>query len=189
MRIGLLGGSFNPPHAAHLLISKTALQRLQLDRVWWLLSPGNPLKDTRELAPLEKRLRLARDLIDDSRIVPTAAERELRTRYTVDTVRVLHKRCPNVRFVWLMGADNLAEFHRWKNWRAVAAGLPIAVFDRPGFSNTALRGRAALALAGYRLDESDAGLLADRPPPAWVFIHGPRSPLSSTALRRGKSSA
>jgi nicotinate-nucleotide adenylyltransferase len=188
MRIGLLGGSFNPPHAAHLLISKTALRRLNLDRVWWLVSPGNPLKDARELAPLEKRIEQARALIDDRRIVPTGVEADLKTGYTVDTIRALQARSPNARFVWLMGADNLAQFHRWKGWRRIAGRVPIAVFDRPEASHTALRSRAALTLAADRIDESDAGVLAGLEPPAWTFIHGPKSPLSSTALRRAKTS-
>ena len=188
MRIGLLGGSFNPPHAAHVLISRTALQRLALDRVWWLITPGNPLKDKADLAPVDRRLGLARELIDDTRIVPTPVEAALGTSYTVDTVRALQERSPDTRFVWLMGADNLAQFHRWRDWALIARRLPLAVFDRPGFSNKALRGRAAQALAQYRIDESDAGVLAGLSPPAWAFIHGPKSPLSSTAIRRAKTS-
>jgi nicotinate-nucleotide adenylyltransferase len=183
MRIGLYGGTFNPPHAAHLMISKTALRRLALDRVWWLVSPGNPLKRNDNLPPLETRVDLARGLIDDSRIVPTGIEAELGTYYTIDTVMALQRRCPQVRFVWLMGADNLAGFDLWRAWSAIAHSLPLAVFDRPGFTHTALRGKAAQTLSKYRIDESDARLLADLAPPAWTFIHGPRSELSSTALR------
>lgn len=183
MRIGLYGGSFNPPHAAHLAISKAALRALRLDRVWWLVSPGNPLKETRDLAPLDERLRLARDLIDDRRIVPTGIEAMFGTQYTIDTLDALHRHCPGVRFVWIMGADNLAGFHRWRDWRSIAASVPVAVFDRPGWSNPALRGRAAQTLAEYRIDASDAPVLASLEPPAWTFIHGPKSGLSSTAIR------
>jgi nicotinate-nucleotide adenylyltransferase len=183
MRIGLYGGSFNPPHAAHLMVSKSALRRLGLDRVWWLVTPGNPLKPSRDLRPLNERLALAADIIDDSRIVATGIEADLGTHFTVDTISALQARCPNTRFVWLMGADNLAQFSRWRDWQGIAARLPIAVIDRPGFTNTALRGKAALALARHRIDESDAGLLAAMDPPAWTFLHGPRSSLSSTVLR------
>ncbi len=183
MRIGLYGGSFNPPHAAHVLISKTALRRLQLDRVWWLVTPGNPLKDRDDLAPLEERLALAREMIDDRRIAATGIESTLGTHYTMDTLKALTRRCADVRFVWLMGADNLAQFHRWKDWRRIAETLPFAVFDRPGYARRALNGQAALTLARHRIDESDAPVLASLDPPAWVFIHGPRSPLSSSAIR------
>ena len=183
MRIGLYGGTFNPPHAAHLMISKWALRKLALDRVWWLVSPGNPLKKNDNLPPLEKRAALARDLIDDGRIVPTGIEAELGTHYTIDTVHALQRRCPQVRFVWLMGADNLAGLDLWRDWCGIARSIPFAVFDRPGFTHRALRGKAAQAVAKYRIDESDARVLADLAPPAWTFIHGPRSELSSTALR------
>jgi nicotinate-nucleotide adenylyltransferase len=183
MRIGLYGGSFNPPHAAHLLVSKTALRRLGLDRVWWLVTPGNPLKPRNDLKPLDERIDLARGLIDDARIIPTGIEADLGTHFTVDTVEALQRLAPEVRFVWLMGADNLAQFARWKEWRTIATQLPLAVIDRPGFTHTSLRGKAAMALAAYRIDESDAGLLASIEAPAWTFLHGPRSNLSSTALR------
>jgi len=187
MRIGLYGGSFNPPHAAHVMVSKTALRRLALDRVWWLVSPGNPLKDTNGLPSAEERVARARVLIDDPRIVPTAIEGALGSRYTADTIGLLTRRTPGVRFVWLMGADNLLQFDRWRAWRRIAGSVPMAVFDRPGYSRPALRSRAALALAPYRIDETDGRILADLVPPAWIFIHGPLSSLSSTALREKTS--
>jgi nicotinate-nucleotide adenylyltransferase len=183
MRIGLYGGSFNPPHSAHLAISRAALRALNLDRVWWLVSPGNPLKEKQDLAPLDERLRLAGDLIDDRRIVPTAVEAALGTRYTIDTLTALQRHCPGVRFVWIMGADNLAQFDKWRDWRAIAANVPLAVFDRPGWSNPALRGKAARSLEEYRIDATDAPVLASLAPPAWTFIYGPKSGLSSTELR------
>ncbi len=183
MRIGLYGGSFNPPHAAHVMVSETALRRLNLDRVWWLVTPGNPLKDTDGLPPASERIAAARDIISDKRIVPTDIETRLGTRYTADTLEKLAGRAPGVRFVWLMGADNLLQFDRWRNWRGIAGSMPIAVFDRPGFGERALRSKAALALASHRIDETDGRVLADLRAPAWTFIHGPLSNLSSTALR------
>jgi nicotinate-nucleotide adenylyltransferase len=183
LRIGLYGGSFNPPHAAHLMVSKTALRRLDLDRVWWLVTPGNPLKPRSDLKPLDERMDLARGLIDDTRIIPTSIEADLGTHFTVDTIAALQRLSPGVRFVWLMGADNLAQFSRWKDWRSIAARLPIAVIDRPGFTHSSLRGKAAVALQRHRIDESDAHLLAGLEPPAWTFLHGPRSSLSSSAIR------
>jgi nicotinate-nucleotide adenylyltransferase len=183
MRIGLYGGSFNPPHAAHVMVSKAALRRLGLDRIWWLVTPGNPLKPREELKPLTERIELARTLIDDNRIVATGIEADLGTHFTVDTVGALQRRAPDVRFIWLMGADNLAQFAQWRDWRTIAARLPLAVIDRPGFTHRALRGKAALALARHRIDETDAGVLANLAAPAWTFLHGPRSTLSSTAIR------
>jgi nicotinate-nucleotide adenylyltransferase len=183
MRIGIYGGSFNPPHAAHLMVSKAALRRLGLNRVWWLVTPGNPLKPREDLKPLNERLELARGLIDDTRIVATGIEAELGTHFTVDTVGALQRLAPDVRFVWLMGADNLVQFAQWRDWRTIAARLPLAVFDRPGFTHRALRGKAALALARHRIDETDARVLADLSAPAWTFLHGPRSSLSSRAIR------
>jgi nicotinate-nucleotide adenylyltransferase len=185
MRIGLLGGSFNPPHAAHLNNSLIALRRLGLDRVWWLVTPGNPLKDTRQLPPIASRIAQCRALIRDPRIIPTGIEAKFGTRYTADTLRRLQARCPGVRFVWLMGADNLAGFHHWRDWDAIARTVPIAVIDRPGFTLRATSGRFATRFANSRLDETDSPLLARAPLPAWVLLHGRRLPHSSTAIRAG----
>lgn len=183
MRIGLLGGSFNPPHAAHRAISLFALKRLQLDRVWWLVTPGNPLKDASALRDLDARQAAARAVAADARIDVTAVESALRTRYTFDTLRALHLRCRGVRFVWIMGADNLAQFHRWQNWRGIAEIMPIAVIDRPPLGGRALGAPAAQALARYRLPERDAVRLADLAPPAWTFLSGMKLDVSSTGLR------
>ena len=184
MRIGLYGGSFNPPHAGHRHVSLMALKRLGLDRVWWIVTPGNPLKDTGELATTALRVEEAKQVSDDPRIDVTAFEEEIGARYTVDTLTFLKRRCPGVHFVWIMGADNLAGFHRWRGWRRIARMMPIAVIDRPGWTLKATRTRAAEALAASRIGEGEALALPDMNPPAWVFLHGPRSYLSSTQLRR-----
>ena len=186
-RIGLLGGSFNPAHDGHRMISELALRRLRLDTVWWLVTPGNPLKDAAGLKPLAERIEKARRLADHPRIRVTAVEADVGTSRTRDTLRYLKRRCPTARFVWLMGADNLASFDRWHAWREIAGMAPIAVIDRPGNTLNAVAGRAAAWLAPFRIDESDAATLADRDPPAWIFLHGKRSPLSSTELRRADS--
>ena len=162
MRIGLLGGSFNPPHDAHRAISLFAIKRLKLDRVWWLVTPGNPLKDHGALRDLDQRAEAARAMADDPRIDVSCLESVIGTRYTVDTITYLRRRASGLRFVWIMGADNLAQFHRWQNWRRIASEVPIAVIDRPPQSFRALAAPAAQALARYRLPESRAGRLADQ---------------------------
>ncbi|MEP9354115.1 nicotinate-nucleotide adenylyltransferase [Xanthobacter sp. KR7-65] len=189
LRVGLFGGSFNPAHGAHRAASLLALRRLQLDRVWWLVTPGNPLKDNRALPPLEERVGFARAVARHPRIDVTGFEAALGVRYSYETLAFLVRRMPSVRFVWIMGADNLTRFDRWQHWRDIARLVPIAVVDRMGDSLAATSSRAAQALARYRIDESDAAVLADLPPPAWVFLHGLKSPLSSTGIRaqRGPS--
>ena len=183
LKIGLLGGSFNPPHDGHREASLLALRRLNLHRIWWLVSPGNPLKDARELVPLAKRVEAARRVSQHPRIEITAIEAAIGATYTFDTISYLKRRCPGVHFVWLMGADNFRLFDRWQRWRDIARLIPIAIIDRPGSTLTALHGRAAQALAPYRLDETDGARLAAAAPPAFVFLHWPRSPMSSTELR------
>ena len=184
MRIGLFGGSFNPPHAGHLLVAHTALKRLGLDAVWWLVTPGNPLKSHAGLPPLETRMAACRDLIGpDPRIIVSGVEAQIGTAYTEQTVRFLLRRCPGIDFVWLMGADNLAGFHRWQKWRSIAAMVPMAVVDRPGATLRAISSPAARALARARLPEAKAPRLTQCPAPAWVFLHGRRLALSSTELR------
>lgn len=183
LRIGLLGGSFNPAHEGHRLASLTALRRLGLDQVWWLVTPGNPLKDNRALPPLAQRMANAASVASHRKIAISGIEARLGTRFTAETLAVLKSRYPGVRFVWLMGSDNLTQFHRWQNWRAIARIMPIGVIDRPGSTHKAMRSRAALALGRWRLDESDGLLLPTEPAPAWMFLHGKRSDLSSTALR------
>ncbi len=183
MTIGLLGGSFNPPHEGHLAISLIALKRARLDRLWWLVTPGNPLKDTSELESLEKRIELCRAMADHPRIDITAFEAEHNVRYTYDTLLLLKRLRPRVNFVWVMGADNLKGFHRWQNWRRIAAMMPIIVVDRPGSTLAHRSAPAAIGLARYRVDEDEAAGIGNARPPAWTFLHGPRSPLSSSAIR------
>jgi nicotinate-nucleotide adenylyltransferase len=183
MRIGLLGGSFNPPHVAHRAISLFAIKRLKLDRVWWLVTPGNPLKENGALRDLDQRTEAAHAMADDPRIDVSCLESVIGTRYTVDTITYLRRRAAGLRFVWIMGADNLAQFHRWENWRRIASEVPIAVIDRPPQSFRALAAPAAQALARYRLPENQAARLADRRAPAWVFLTGMKLNLSSTGLR------
>jgi nicotinate-nucleotide adenylyltransferase len=186
MRIGLFGGTFDPPHAAHRAASLLAMRRLNLDRVWWLVTPGNPLKEAQGLAPLRERLAAAQALAHHPRIAVSDIEAQIGTRYTYDTLRYLLARCAGVHFVWIMGADNLATFHRWEKWRAIARMIPIAVIDRLGASLAANSGCAAHSLARYRVPDSQARALPYRRPPAWVYLHGLKSPLSSTALRAAR---
>jgi nicotinate-nucleotide adenylyltransferase len=185
MRIGLYGGSFNPAHAGHRHVSLLALKRLRLDRIWWIVTPGNPLKDPGELAATHERVARARHLAAHPRIDVTSFEETIGARYTVDTLSFLARRCPGVDFVWIMGADNLVSFHRWRGWQTIASLMPMAVVDRPGFTLKATRSRSAIRLAPYRIDEDAAAALPGMAPPAWLFLHGPRSALSSSALRRG----
>lgn len=184
-RIGLLGGSFDPPHAGHLHITEMALRRFRLDRVWWLVSPGNPLK-SHGPAPLGDRIDAARRLTDDPRIVVTGIESRLGTRRTADTIAALQARWPGVRFVWLMGSDNLIQFSRWDRWQGIAARVPIGVIARPGSRTAARFSRAATILGRYRLPAYRARDLADATPPAWVLINVPMTALSSSAIRAAR---
>jgi nicotinate-nucleotide adenylyltransferase len=183
MRVGLLGGSFNPPHLAHRAISLFAIKRLKLDRVWWLVTPGNPLKQHGALHDIDERVEAARRIANDPRIDVSCLESVIGTRYTVDTITYLRRRAGGLHFVWIMGSDNLSQFHRWQNWRRIASEVPIAVIDRPPQSFRALAAPAAQALARYRLPENQAARLADRHAPAWVFLTGMKLSLSSTGLR------
>jgi len=186
MRIGLFGGSFNPAHEAHRAVSLLAMKKLGLDRIWWLVTPGNPLKDTRELPSLDARIAQAAALADHPRIDVTGFESVISTKYSCDTIRWLKTEAPGTHFVWIMGADNLKDFHRWKNWRDIFLMLPIAVVDRGGLSLRAASGPAAISFAKARLPESRASTLPDLPPPAWVYLHGVKSDLSSTKIREAK---
>ncbi len=182
-RIGLLGGSFNPAHAGHLHISRLALKQLGLDEVWWLVSPQNPLKPAAGMAPLERRLEGARAVAADRRIRVSSIEQPLATRYTVDTLRLLKQKYKNARFVWLIGADNLLQLPKWKDWSGIFHMVPIAVFARDTYDSRALTGQAALRFARYRLDRRAAGRLAATRPPAWVFLANRRHPASATRIR------
>ena len=181
-RIGLLGGSFDPPHEGHLHISRWALRALHLDRVWWLVSPGNPLKQRRP-APMARRLAACRGLIDDPRILATDIEARMGTRFSADTLAGLAAHYPGVRFVWLIGSDNLASFHLWHRWQWIFEHVPLAAFERPGSGLAAAFSPAARRFARWRLPAAAASLLAGARPPAWVLLTGPTSPASSTAIR------
>src|SRR5262245_42247172 len=160
--IGLLGGSFNPPHIAHRLISEAALKRLGLDKVWWIVSPGNPLKKRIPTAPLAERMQLCRAVATNPHIVVTDFEADLPTPYTASTLAFLKARSPLVRFVWIMGADNLATFDRWERWREIFTMVPVVVVDRPGWRLKALASKPARAFAKARRPEADAHGLANR---------------------------
>ncbi len=180
--IGLLGGSFDPAHAGHVHITLEALKRFQLDRVWWLVSPGNPLK-AHAPAPLEQRLKQARAVMLHPRVEVTGLETYLGTRYTARTIVALQARYPNVRFVWLMGADNLAGFHHWQDWREIMARLPVGVIARPGKRVAARSSKAAQVFQAQRLPGRKAALLGRSPAPRWCLINLPMLTHSSSAIR------
>ena len=180
--VGLLGGSFDPPHAGHVRISEAALRRLGLDWLWWLVTPGNPLK-ARGPAPLPARMAAARAVLRHPRMRATDVEARLGTRRTAETLARLRALAPGVRFVWIMGSDNLAQLHRWRDWRRIMEGVPVCVMARPGARLAARFAPAARAYRRAQLDESEARALIRRDPPAWVVLNLPLSPLSSSALR------
>lgn len=182
-RVGLLGGSFNPAHGGHRRISLFALRALNLDEVWWLVSPGNPLKPKAGMAPLGARLASARVQARRAPIRPTAIERELGTRFTVDSLRRLVRRYPKVRFVWLMGSDNLAQFHRWKDWRSIARILPIAVIARPGYDGAAVASPAMAWLGRYRRSAASLNHRAGWSAPALILLRFDPDQRSATAIR------
>ncbi len=180
--IGLLGGSFDPSHAGHVHISKAALRRFGLDRLWWLVSPGNPLKKDGP-APLAERMQAAQAIMQHPRVTITDIEAHLGTRYTAQTLAALRRRYPGVRFVWLMGADNLAQFHRWQDWRWIIENVPIGVVARPGDRISARLSKTAKVYAQARIPGRGAHVLGRMPPPAWAFVNLPMSDQSSTAIR------
>lgn len=183
MRIGLFGGSFNPIHEGHRLVVEETLRRLDLDALWVLVTPGNPLKDNHDLAPLADRVMAARTLLDHPKVRVTGFEAAHGFTYSWQTIRFLTGAMPDRHFVWIMGADNLVNFSRWERWRDIAAMVPMAVYVRPGSGRLAPVSMAASALAQWRVDEDDATTLAVFPAPAWVYLHGRQSPLSSSAIR------
>lgn len=182
-RIGLLGGSFNPAHDGHRHVSLVALRRLDLDQVWWLVSPQNPLKPRAGMAPLAERLARARAVAAHPRIAVTDLESRLGTRYTADTLAALRAECHGTRFVWLMGADNMIQFDRWRSWREIAETVPIAVIDRPGYLHRALASVFARRYAQARVPAETVRLLPFMPPPAWAVVRARLHPASATAIR------
>lgn len=188
-RIGLLGGSFNPAHDGHREISLAALKLFGLDAVWWLVTPGNPLKDDGDYAyaPYEERLAAARRVADHPRIVVSNFEERKGLQYTVDTLEALHDLWPQIQFIWLMGADSLEGFHHWKNWRRIASLAPIAVFNRPGHQAPALASAAAKELALFRAPSGRAAEIVTADPPAWTFIETTMNPASASEIRKRRS--
>jgi nicotinate-nucleotide adenylyltransferase len=185
LKIGLLGGSFNPAHEGHLHISEVALKRLGLDYVWWLVAPQNPLKSGIGMAPLRERLAYAADKFEQHpRIVVVDVETALGTRYTIDTLAALRRRFSQIHFVWLMGTDNLAGFRRWKRWAEIATRVPIAVVMRPGSTLSPLHAKAVQRFACARRDRASLSHLALAKPPCLVVLDGPRSAANATALRQ-----
>lgn len=184
--VGLLGGSFNPAHAGHRHISEMALKFLGLDEIWWLVSPQNPLKPAADMAPLKARLASAARHADHPRMRATTVEDELGTRYTADTLKALCRRFPRTKFVWIMGADNLRQIPRWEAWTSIFHLMPIAVFARPAYDLKALAGKAATRFKQARRSLRNAGRLASRTPPVWVFFHSRLHPASGNSIRRGQ---
>ena len=182
-RIGLLGGSFDPPHAGHVHITKEALKRFDLDLVWWLVSPGNPLKD-RGPAKLARRMAAAREIMDHPRVHICDFESHVGTRYTAETLAVLQDTCPQARFVWLMGADNLAQFHRWKDWQEIMARVPVGVLARPGDRIEARTAKAAQVFRHAQLHPHNSRALSRLDAPVWAFLNVPMQDVSSTQLRK-----
>jgi nicotinate-nucleotide adenylyltransferase len=188
-KIGLLGGSFNPAHDGHRHISLIALKRLRLHEVWWMLTPQNPLKNTRDTAPFHERLKAATRVAAHPRIRVTEIERRLGTAHTADTLALLLPRFPKCRFVWLMGADNLVQVSEWKDWRRIFRLVPIAVLARPPYSKSALAARASRVFAASRVAESKASSIATMSPPAWVFLHTRPHAGSATRIRARKAAS
>ncbi|MES2340146.1 MAG: nicotinate-nucleotide adenylyltransferase [Pseudomonadota bacterium] len=183
MRVGLYGGSFNPVHQGHAHVAETARKRLKLDRVIWLVSPQNPLKSNKETASLAERMAGVRKVARGRAMIVSDAETAIGSTYTIDTLRVLKARFPGVKFVWIMGADSLASFHRWRGWTQIMGGAPVAVVSRPWISLKSRFSPAARRFAHARRPASQASTLATARPPRWVFLTGPLNFLSSTALR------
>lgn len=186
-RTGLLGGSFNPAHGGHRRITRFAIDALGLDQAWWLVSPGNPLKPKTGMAPLSARLKSAEAQARRAPIIPTAIEQQLNTRYTIDTLRTLKRRYAKRDFVWLMGSDNLAQFHRWKDWRDIARTMPIAVIARPGYNADAMTSPAMAWLRRYRVSAASFRKRGQWSAPALVFMRFDPDTRSATAIRRANA--
>jgi nicotinate-nucleotide adenylyltransferase len=188
MRVGLLGGSFNPAHEGHRHVATLALRRLRLDQVWLLVSPGNPLKSREGMAPLARRLAAARAIGDGRHVVASGIEAMWGTRFTIDTLRLLVRHFPRVRFVWLMGADILLQLPRWRRWRDMLRCIPVAVLPRPGYTRRALAGQAAQRMRHVRRPERAAPTLPGAAP-GWVLLTAPQTTVSATAIRAGAKGA
>lgn len=184
MRIGLFGGSFNPAHEGHAHAAKTALKRLGLHKVWWLVTPQNPLKRARDSAPLMARMKSARAQARGHAMVVSDLESRWSTQFSIDLLDRLRRRFPGVHFVWVMGSDNLSNFHHWRRWRDFARRIPIAFVARPGALAKARFALAARRFAAAR-ETGNPGALASTPAPAWLWLNGPLNSRSSTALRNG----
>ena len=182
-RIGLLGGSFNPAHKGHLHISREALSRLNLDEIWWIVSPQNPLKSSDDMNDFESRMNSAIAIANDPRIVVTKIELELGTVFTIDTLKALRQKYPEHRFVWLMGADNLRQIPKWKGWRQIFRMIPIAIFPRPAHSGRALAGKASRRFKRFRVRSTRGPRLANMRPPAWIFLRTQPDTTSATRIR------
>lgn len=188
MKVGLFGGSFNPGHDGHAHVAETAMRRLGLDRVVWLVSPQNPLKSSHEMASLEERMTSARNMAQmvGPKMIVSDVESRIGTQWTIDTLRTLVARHPGVKFVWLMGSDNLAGFHRWRGWTDIMRLMPMAVIARPGSLLDSRSAPAAVRFAHARIPAEQAGLLPSLEAPAWTYIIAPLNPRSSTAIRAAR---
>lgn len=181
-RIGLFGGSFDPPHPGHLHVAETALKRLNLDQIWWFPTPGNPLKEAP--SDYEARLGAVRILTGNNRAFEVSdIEKRLHVRYTIDLVRLLRKHCPHAKLTWIMGGDSLMSFHHWKDWQALAHIVPVAVVARPGYELAARVSPFAKSFRQSRLPDRAARILPGHETPAWIYLPAPLNPLSSTAIR------
>tara|TARA_B100000214_G_scaffold63295_1_gene41572 strand:+ start:2450 stop:3106 length:657 start_codon:yes stop_codon:yes gene_type:complete len=181
--IGLMGGSFNPAHSGHRLISELAIKRLGLNKVWWLVSPQNPLKSSAGMASIKERVQNAVKISRNPRIKVMTIESSLNTQYTVDLLKILSKRFSSARFIWIMGADNLLQFSKWKNWEEITSLVRIAIFDRPNFSLKSLAADMPRRFSGNRLREREGLLLKYKKPPAWIFFHSNLNHISATKIR------
>ena len=189
MKIGLLGGSFNPAHDGHRHISLMAMKLLNLDAIWWMVSPQNPLKSTKDMASLEQRIKSAKDVSNHPKIIVSDIETQLGTQYTADTLHALTQRFSRTNFVWLMGADNLHQIHKWQGWKKIFNTIPIAVFDRPPYGQSVTKAMAAEYFQQNFLSETDAKLLVNTKVPSWTMLHIPLHPLSATEIREKQKSS
>jgi len=188
LKIGLLGGSFNPAHDGHRHISLEAIKRLKLDAIWWLVSPQNPLKSSKDMAPQAERYQSALKASHHPRIIPVTLESDLKTKYTAQTLKKLMAHFPATNFVWLMGADNLHQFHKWDKWKTITKTMPICILDRPPYGNTVKQSIAGATISKYKIPENKAHELCLLKAPAWSILHIPLNPLSATDIRKKSTS-